>query len=83
MTYFLLVYTIDVASYADDTKPYVTGDNLESARKQLEQDAKLLSQWFSDKQMKGNEEISPKEKVCVNIGNTQITNSKCEKLNQQ
>ena len=65
---FLLVCNIDVASYADDTTPYVTGDNLESALKQLEQTAKLLFQWFSDNYIKGNEDkrhvfISTKEKV--------------------
>ena len=32
---FLLVCNIDVASYADDTTPYVAVDNLESAIKQL------------------------------------------------
>ena len=31
-----------MASYAEDTIPYVTGDNLESVIKQLEQVAKLL-----------------------------------------
>ena len=82
---FLLVCNIDVASYADDTTPYVTGDNIESTVRQLEQAAKLLFQWFSDNQMKGNEDkchvlISTKENVCVNIGITQITNSACEKL---
>ena len=41
-----------MASYADDTTPYVTVNNLESVIKQLEQVAKLL---FSDNQMKGNE----------------------------
>ena len=40
------------------TTPYVTGDNLESVIKQLEQAAKLLFQWFSDNQMKGNEDMS-------------------------
>ena len=81
---FLLVCNIDVASYADDTTPYVTGDNIESTVRQLEQAAKLLFQWFSDNQMKGSEDkchvlISTKENVCVNIGTTQITNSACEK----
>ena len=74
-----------MASYADDTTPYVTGDKLESVIKELEQPAKLLFQWFSDNQIKGNEDkchilISTKEKVCVNIDTTQIINSKCEKL---
>ena len=82
---FLLVCNIDVASYADDTTPDVTGDDIESTVRQLEQAAKLLFQWFSDNQMKGNEGkchvlISTKENVCVNIGTTQITNSACEKL---
>ena len=80
---FLLVCNIDVARYPDDTTPYVTRDNVESVIKQLEQVAKLLFQWFSNKQMEGNEDkchvlISTKEKVCINIGTTQITNSKCE-----
>ena len=30
---FLLVSSTDVADYGDDTTPYVTGDNLESAVK--------------------------------------------------
>ena len=65
---FLLVCNIEVANCADDTIPYVTGDNLESVTKQLEQGTKLLFQWFSDNQMKGNEDkfhvlISTKEKV--------------------
>ena len=69
-----------MASYADDATPYVTGDNIESTVRQLEKAAKLLFQWFSDNQMKVNEDkchvlISTKENVCVNIGTTQITNS--------
>ena len=41
---FLLVCNIDVASYADDTTPYITGDNIESTVRQLEQAEKLLLQ---------------------------------------
>ena len=72
-----------MARYADDATPYVTRDNVESVIKQLEQVAKLLLQWFSNKQMKGNKDkchvlISTKEKVCINIGTKKITNSKCE-----
>ena len=67
------------------TQLYVTEDNLDSVTKQPEQAVKLLLQWLSDNQMKANEHkchvlISTKEKVCVNIRTTQITNSKCEKL---
>ena len=64
----LLVCNIDVASYAGDATLYVTGDNSESVTKQLEETIKLLFQWFSDNQMKGNEDkchvfISTKEKT--------------------
>ena len=74
-----------MASYAVDPTPYVTGDNSESVIKQLEHAAKLLFHCFSDNEMKGDEDKrhvlkSTKEKVCVTIGTTQITNSKCEKL---
>ena len=50
---FLLVCNIDVASDTDDTIPYVTGDNLESVIKQLEQAAKLVFQLFSDNLING------------------------------
>ena len=55
-----------MASYAGT--PYVSGDNSESVAKQLEETVKLLFQWFSDNQMKGNEDkchvfISTKEKT--------------------
>ena len=63
---FILVCNIDVASYAGDATPYVTGDNSESVTKQLEETVKPLFQWFGDNQMKGNEDkchvfISTKE----------------------
>ena len=71
-----------MASYADDSTLYVTGDNLESVLKQLEQAAKLLFQWFSDNQIKGNEDkshvLTSTQEVCGNIGTTQITNNKWE-----
>ena len=71
-----------MARYADDSTLYVTGDNLESVLKQLEQAAKLLFQWFSDNEIKGNEDkshvLTSTQEVCGNIGTTQITNKKWE-----
>ena len=71
-----------MARYADDSTLYVTGDNLESVLKQLEQAAKLLFQWFSDNQIKGNKDkshvLTSTQEVCGNIGTTQITNKKWE-----
>ena len=71
-----------MARYADDSTLYVTGDNLESVLKQLEQAAKLLFQWFSANEIKGNEDkshvLTSTQEVCGNIGTTQITNKKWE-----
>ena len=71
-----------MARYADDSTLYVTGDNLESVLKQLVQAAKLLFQWFSDNQIKENEDkshvLTSTQEVCGNIGTTQITNKKWE-----
>ena len=43
-----------LANYADDTTPYIYGENIESAIKLLEQIANLLFNWFKSNQMKGN-----------------------------
>ena len=76
---------IDIASYADDTTPYVSGVTLDSTVKSLEKIADLLFTWFNYNQMKGNEDkchviLSSQDNVHVNIGTAQIENSKCQKL---
>ena len=43
---------IDIASYADDNTPYTTENSIEEVIQKLENTAKTLFQWFSDKQMK-------------------------------
>ena len=45
---------INIASYADDTTPYVSGVTLDLTVKSLEKIADLLFTWFSYNQMKGN-----------------------------
>ena len=82
---FFLLKDMHVANYADDTTPYIYGENIESVIKSLEQSADLLFNWFKSNQMKGNEDkchvlLSTDETVQVNIGTSRINNSKCGKL---
>ena len=65
--------SIDIASYTDDTTPYVCGVTLNSTVKSLEKIADLLFTWFNYNQMKGNEDkyhviLSSQGNVHVNIG---------------
>ena len=74
-----------VGNYADDTTPYIHGENMESIIKSQEQSANLLFNWFKNDQMKGHEDkchelLSTDETVQVNIGAARINISKCEKL---
>ena len=45
---------IDIARYADDNMPYTTGNSIEEVIQKLDNAAKTLFQWFSDKKMKAN-----------------------------
>ena len=45
---------IDIASYADDNTPYITGNSIEEVIQKLENAVLTLFQWFSDNQMKAN-----------------------------
>jgi len=74
-----------MANYADDTTPYVCGEDLESVIKLLEKASKIVFDWFKSNQMKGNESkchvtLSTHDKMHVNIGTSHIKNSHMEKL---
>ena len=45
-----------IASYDDDTTPYISGVTLDLTVKSLEKVADLLFTWINYKQMKGNED---------------------------
>ena len=73
-----------MASYADDTKPYVYGKSIGLTTEFLEKASDLLFQWFSDNYMKANEDtfdvlLPTNENMSVNIGKAQIQNSSSEK----
>ena len=72
---------IDIASYDDDTSPYVSGATLDSTIKSLEKIADLLFTWFNHNQMKGNEDkchviLSSQDNVHVNKKNRKNRNRK-------
>ena len=48
---------IDIASYADDTTPHVSGETYNSTVKSLEKAADMLFTWFSYNQIKENEDV--------------------------
>ena len=75
----------DVANYADDSTPYVSGRNIEEVIASLEEVSKCIFQWFRDNEFQGNASkchvlLSTNKKVHVNIGTAQIENSQFEKL---
>ena len=75
--FIIYLCDIDVASYADDTTPYLCGVTLDSTVKSLEKAADLSFTWFNYNQMKGNEDkchvkLGSQDNVHVNIGTAQI-----------
>ena len=76
---------IDIASYADGNKPYITGNSIEEVIQESENASKTLFQWFSDNQIKTNPDrchflCTSSSEVSLTIKNQKIKNSKFEKL---
>ena len=75
----------DFASYADDSTPYVVGNNIEDVIIKLQNVSLTLFQWFYDNQMKANPDkchfiCSTDDKVNITVENQKMCNSPCEKL---
>ena len=82
---FFIISEIDIASYADDNTPYVSGDLPEDVMESLQTNSEKLLEWFSHNKMKANTDkchllMSTKIPTTLKIGNTAIKNSDCEKL---
>ena len=82
---FLFVPNTGIANYADDNTPHVTNKHLETALKDLEQGSDTFLKWFADNLLKANLEkyhllVSTNDKRHLNVGEIEISNSKCEKL---
>ena len=82
---FLVVQNVDFASYADDNTIYSSAENIDEVIFTLQESSKKLFKWFTDNQMKSNNDkchliVSTNEPVEVQIGECSIKNSSKEKL---
>ena len=82
---FFIIDKFDIANFADNNTPYVTGHNISSVVKLLEEAACAIFQWFKDTGMKANADrcrvlLSTRNKLPVKINEVQIKNSQSEKL---
>ena len=82
---FFIIEDTDIASYANDKKPYFIADNVYGVIKSLEEASEILFKWFNDNVMKINADkchlsVSVNNTVKIKIGNFDITNNRSEKL---
>ena len=82
---FFILNQYDIANYADDNTPYVSGSNIEEVAASLENVSEAIFQWFRENQFQGNASkchvlLSTDKRVHVNIDSAQIENSEYEKL---
>ena len=82
---FFIIDFCDIANYADENIPYLSGKNVEEVLNGLENVSSNLFKWFTENELKGNANkchllISSGEYVHVNIGTSQIKNGDCERL---
>ena len=74
---FFLLHDIEIASYADDTTPYVSANSIEETISILEDISEKLFQWFTSNQMKANEGkchllLSKNSSVSIKIKDTKV-----------
>ena len=82
---FVTTGRYDIANYADDNTPYVSGRNIKEVVASLEEVSEVIFQWFRDNQFQGNANkyhvlLSTDKQVQVNIGTAQIEDTQNEKL---
>ena len=82
---FITMSQYDIADYADDNMPYVSGRNIKEVVASLEEVSEVVFQWFRDNQFLGNASkchvlLSTDKQVHVKIGTAQIENTQNEKL---
>ena len=82
---FFVGESVDIASYADDTTPYVCLDDIDLTIEKLEVKANDIFQWFNENTMKANADkchllITINEGRNISIGGEKIQNRKSEKL---
>ena len=84
----LSIQETDICNYADDTAIYTCDIRLENVISRLENDSKIIIDWFRNNYMKLNEDKChfmifgerTNQEVSINIGSCAVNNSKEEKL---
>ena len=51
---FITTSRYEIANYADDNTPYVSGTNIEEVVVSLDEVSEAIFQWFRDNQVEGN-----------------------------
>ena len=85
MDLLLVVKDIDIASYADDSTPFIVENNIDNLIASLEQASYTLFNWFKNGRLKSNINkfhllVSTNKPAGIKIGGATIDNSECEKL---
>ena len=76
---------IDIASYADDSTPFIVENNIDNAIAFLEQVSDALFNWFKNNRLKNNVDkchvlVGTSKPVGIKVGDYTIDKSECEKL---
>ena len=82
---FFVLKDIDIASYADDSTPFIVENNIDNVIASLEQVSDALFNWFKNNRLKNNVDkchvlVSTNKPVGIKVGDYTIDNSECEKL---
>ena len=82
---FFVADSVNIASYVDDTTPYVCLDDIDLIMEKLEVRANDIFQWFNENVMKANADkcnllITTNEEKNISIGGEKIQNSKSDIL---
>ena len=82
---FIMIDDINIANYADDNTPFVSGDTPLNVITSLENAAEKLFEWFTNNHMKANHDkchllMSTITSISIKVKDYIIKNSDCEKL---
>ena len=74
---FFIIEDTDIASYVDDSTPYIIANNINGVIKSLEEASEILLKWFNDNLMRINADkcnllVSTNNTVKIKIGNLEI-----------
>ena len=80
-----MVKDIDIASYPDDSTPFIVENNIDNVIASLEQVSDALFNWLKNNRLKNNVDkchalVSTNRPVGIKIGDYTIDNIECEKL---